>query len=166
VTVSLPVSVLLHNVRSLYNVGAFFRTADAVGLARLHLSGFTGSPPSRQIAKTALGAEQSVPWERSDAPALLEALRRDGCETAAIETVDDALDLFEWQPRFPLLVVFGHEVEGLPPDLVARCDRRVRIPMAGIKRSLNVATAGGVVLYELFRKYRALHSASTARGGR
>ena len=141
-------------MRSLYNVGAFFRTADAVGLSHLHLSGFTGSPPSRQLAKTALGSEQSVPWERSDALATIDDRRRGGWETAAIETVDHAVDLFEWQPRFPVLVVFGHEVDGLPAEIVQRCDTRVRIPMVGTKRSLNVATAGGVVLYELFRKMR------------
>ena len=149
------VSVLLHNVRSLYNVGAFYRTCDAVGVAKLYLSGFTGSPPSRQIAKTALGSQESVPWERVDAVALIEERRAAGYQTAAIETVPDAVDLFEWRPRFPVLVVFGHEVEGLPGDVIDRCDTRVRIPMAGMKKSLNVATAGGVVLYELFRQERA-----------
>jgi tRNA G18 (ribose-2'-O)-methylase SpoU len=147
--------VLLHNVRSLYNVGAFFRTADAVGLSRLYVSGFTGSPPSKQIAKTALGAEQSVPWARVDPLEVIDDRRRAGWETAAIETIDDGLDLFDWQPAFPVLVVFGHEVDGLPADIVSRCDTRIRIPMVGTKRSLNVATAGGVVLYELFRKIRA-----------
>jgi len=141
-------------VRSLYNVGAFFRTADAVGLSRLHLSGFTGSPPAKQIAKTALGSEHSVLWARAEPLALIDDRRNAGWETVAIETVDNALDLFDWQPRFPVLVVFGHEVEGLPADIVQRCNTRVRIPMAGMKRSLNVATAGGVVLYELFRKGR------------
>jgi 23S rRNA (guanosine2251-2'-O)-methyltransferase len=145
-------------VRSLYNVGAFFRTGDAVGLVRLYVSGFTGAPPSQQIAKTALGAEQTVAWERADPFAVIDARRKAGWETAAIETVDDAIDLFDWTPQFPVLVVFGHEVEGLPADIVQRCSTRVRIPMLGTKRSLNVATAGGVVLYELFRKAR-LHSA-------
>lgn len=149
------VEVLLHNVRSLYNVGAFFRTADAVGLSRLYLSGFTGAPPSRQIAKTALGSEQTVQWERAEPLAAIDERRSAGWETAAIETVDDAVDLFDWTPRFPVLVVFGHEVDGLPADIVKRCDTRVRIPMVGTKRSLNVATAGGVVLYELFRRGRS-----------
>lgn len=150
----LPVAVVLHNVRSLYNVGAFFRTADAVGLSRLHLSGFTGAPPSRQIAKTALGSEERVPWERADALSVIADQRKAGCETVAIETVEDALDIFDWRPRFPVVVAFGHEVEGLPAAIVECCETRVRIPMVGMKRSLNVATAGGVVLYELFRKYR------------
>jgi 23S rRNA (guanosine2251-2'-O)-methyltransferase len=145
-------------VRSLYNVGAFFRTGDAVGLVRLYVSGFTGAPPSQQIAKTALGAEQTVAWERADPFAVIDARRKAGWETAAIETVDDAIDLFDWTPQFPVLVVFGHEVEGLPADIVQRCSTCVRIPMLGTKRSLNVATAGGVVLYELFRKAR-LHNA-------
>jgi tRNA G18 (ribose-2'-O)-methylase SpoU len=142
-------------VRSLYNVGAFFRTADAVGLSRLYLSGFTGSPPSKQIAKTALGSELIVPWERADPLSVIGRRQNAGWETAAIETVEGALDLFDWQPRFPVLIVFGHEVDGLPDEIVQRCDTRVRIPMAGTKRSLNVATAGGVLLYELFRKSRA-----------
>jgi 23S rRNA (guanosine2251-2'-O)-methyltransferase len=150
----IPAAALLHNVRSLYNVGAFFRTADAVGLQSLYLSGFTGSPPARQIAKTALGAEQTVQWARADATGLLAQLKSAGWETAAVETVDDSVDLFDWTPSFPVIVMFGHEVEGLPADLVAACDTRVRIPMRGSKHSLNVATAGGVVLYELLRKCR------------
>jgi tRNA G18 (ribose-2'-O)-methylase SpoU len=89
-----------------------------------------------------------------DPATIIDARRGAGCEIAAIEIVDDAVDLFDWQPRFPVLVIFGHEVEGLPADILALCDTRVRIPMVGAKRSLNVATAGGVVLYELFRKSR------------
>jgi tRNA G18 (ribose-2'-O)-methylase SpoU len=150
----IPVAALLHNVRSLYNVGAFFRTADAMGLEHLYLSGFTGAPPSREITKTALGAEKTVFWSRVDDPhAFLAEMKSKGWETAAVETVEHAVNLFEWTPRFPTLVVFGHEVDGLPHDVLASCDTRVRIPMIGAKRSLNVATAGGVVLYDLFRKY-------------
>jgi tRNA G18 (ribose-2'-O)-methylase SpoU len=149
------VSVLLDNVRSLYNVGAFFRTADAAGAERLYLSGLTASPPHRGLVKTALGAEQTVPWERCEDPvSLIADLRARGIEVAAIETGAGALDLFDWQPRFPVCVVFGHEVDGVRPALLERCESHVRIPMLGRKRSLNVATAGGVVLYELLRKYR------------
>ena len=151
---ALPAAALLYNVRSLYNVGAFFRTADAVGLSHLYLSGFTGAPPSRQIAKTALGAEDAVPWSRADALPVIGDHRQRGWEVAAVETLKDAVDVFAWTPMFPVLVVFGHEVEGLPPEIVERCSIRIRIPMVGRKRSLNVATAGGVVLYELFRRVR------------
>ena len=154
---ALPVVVLLDNVRSLYNVGAFFRTADAAGLEKLYLGGITGSPPKNGIAKTALGAEAAVPWEHSqDSLAMLESLRARGYEVAAIETTVHAVDLFEWMPRFPVCVVFGHEVEGIRPAISGACDTHIRIPMLGVKHSLNVATAGGVVIYELLRKYRAL----------
>ena len=153
---SLPVSVVLDNVRSLYNVGAFFRTADAAGVERLHLCGITGRPPKRAIAKTALGAEESVPWEHTWEPVpLLQGIRGCGYEIAAIETSVHAVDLFDWTPRFPVCLIFGHEVDGIRPEVSALADTHVRIPMLGQKHSLNVATAGGVVIYELLRKYRA-----------
>ena len=106
--------MLLENVRSLYNVGAFFRTADAVALEKLYLTGITGYPPQNMIRKTALGAEETVPWERAaNAEAVILTLRETGCEIAAIETSVHAVDLFDWQPRFPVCVIFGHETDGL-----------------------------------------------------
>jgi tRNA G18 (ribose-2'-O)-methylase SpoU len=154
---ALPVAVLLDNVRSMYNVGAFFRTADAAGLEKLYLSGITAKPPKRAITKTALGAEETVAWEHEwDPLPLARAVRERGYELAAIETSVHAVDLFDWQPRFPVCLIFGHEVEGIRPELATLCDSHVRIPMLGSKHSLNVATAGGVVVYELLRKYRAL----------
>jgi 23S rRNA (guanosine2251-2'-O)-methyltransferase len=154
---TLPVSILLDNVRSLYNVGAFFRTADAAGISRLYLCGITGRPPKRAIGKTALGAEDTVPWEHTwDPLPVLDGLSSRGVEIAAIETSVHAVDLFDWVPRFPVCLVFGHEVDGIRPEVAARCDTHVRIPMLGRKHSLNVATAGGVVVYELLRKYRNL----------
>ena len=153
----IPVSILLHDVRSLYNVGAFFRSADAAGCAKLYLSGITGRPPHAGISKTALGAEETVPWEHpADAASLVAQLRQQGHEIAAVETSVHATDLYDWQPRFPVCVLFGHEVDGLAAPLLASCDTHVRIPMLGRKHSLNVATAGGVVIYELLRKYRVM----------
>ena len=153
----LPAVALLDNVRSLYNVGAFFRTADAAGLRKLYLCGITGRPPHTGIRKTALGAETSVAWEHADAAApLMTQLRAEGYEIAAIETTVHSVDLFDWSPAFPVCVVFGNEVDGISPDVSAMADTHIRIPMLGTKYSLNVATAGGVVIYELFRKYRAL----------
>ena len=153
--VVLPVSILLDNVRSLYNVGAFFRTADAAGVEKLHLCGITGRPPKRALTKTALGAEDTVPWEHSwEAAAVADRIRSRGYELAAVETAVHAVDLFDWVPRFPVCLIFGHEVDGIRPELSARADVHVRIPMLGGKHSLNVATAGGVVVYELLRKYR------------
>jgi tRNA G18 (ribose-2'-O)-methylase SpoU len=154
---TLPVTILLDNVRSMYNVGSFFRTADAAGIEKLCLCGITAKPPKSAITKTALGAEETVPWEHSWEPLpLVEGLRARGCEIAAIETTVHAVDLFDWTPRFPVCLIFGHEVEGIRPELSALCDTHVRIPMLGTKHSLNVATAGGVVIYELLRKYRDL----------
>jgi 23S rRNA (guanosine2251-2'-O)-methyltransferase len=153
----LPVAVLLDNVRSLYNVGAFFRTADAAGLEKLYLGGITGRPPKNAISKTALGADETVAWEHTWEPcAAAHDLRRRGYELAAVETTVHAVDLFDWIPRFPVCVIFGHEVEGIRPELSSLADTHVRVPMLGTKHSLNVATAGGVVIYELLRKYRAL----------
>jgi tRNA G18 (ribose-2'-O)-methylase SpoU len=154
---TLPVSVLLDNVRSMYNVGAFFRTADAAAVDKLYLCGITARPPKSAITKTALGAEDSVPWEHAWEPApLVRSMRARGYEVAAVETSVHAVDLFDWAPRFPVCVVFGHEVEGIRPEVSELCDTHVRIPMLGRKHSLNVATAAGVVIYELLRKYRAL----------
>lgn len=153
----IPVSVLLENVRSLYNVGGFFRTMDAAGCERLYLSGITGRPPKRAISKTALGAEETVLWEPApDAPGLIARLRARGYEIAAVETSVHAIDLFDWQPAYPVCLLFGHEVDGLSAELLERCDTHVRVPMLGRKHSLNVATAGGVVIYELLRKYRRM----------
>ncbi|MDE3197447.1 MAG: TrmH family RNA methyltransferase [Acidobacteriota bacterium] len=153
----LPVTVLLENVRSLYNVGAFFRTADSAGIEKLYLAGITGYPPQNMISKTALGAENTVRWEHTWAPEVtIRALRDANVEIAAIETSVHAVDLFDWNPRFPVCVLFGHETDGLTPAVAALADTHIRIPMLGLKHSLNVATAGGVVLYELLRKYRAL----------
>ena len=153
----LPAVVLLDNVRSMYNVGSFFRTADAAGIEALYLSGITAAPPKREISKTALGAEDVVPWKHSSKPIeFLDNLHARGFELAAIETSPRAVDLFDWKPRWPVCVLFGHEVDGLQPELLDRCDTFVRIPMLGRKHSLNVATAGGVVLFELLRKYRRL----------
>jgi tRNA G18 (ribose-2'-O)-methylase SpoU len=153
----LPVTVLLDNVRSMYNVGAFFRTADAAGVAQLALTGITASPPKKAISKTALGAEEAVPWERWEEPLVALRRRREmDWELAVVETSPHSVDLFDWKPRFPVCVVFGHEVDGVRPEIAALADTQVRIPMLGMKHSLNVATAGGVVIYELLRKYREL----------
>jgi tRNA G18 (ribose-2'-O)-methylase SpoU len=153
----LPVSILLDNVRSMYNVGAFFRSADGAGIERLLLSGITARPPKSAITKTALGAEERVPWKSvDDLPAAIADLRQHGYEIAAVETSTRAVDLFDWRPRFPVCVLFGHEVDGLSTHSLNACDIHVRIPMLGLKHSLNVASAGAVVMYELLRKYRGL----------
>jgi len=155
--VKLPVSVVLDNIRSAYNVGAFFRAADGAAIEKLHLCGITGHPPANAITKTALGAEETVAWDHTwDGVALVEDLRARGHEIAAIETTPQSIDIFDWKPRFPVCVMFGHEVDGLRDELARLADTHIRIPMLGVKHSLNVATAGGIVMYELLRKYRML----------
>jgi tRNA G18 (ribose-2'-O)-methylase SpoU len=160
----LPVTVLLDNVRSMYNVGAFFRTADGIGLEKLYLCGITAYPPKKAISKTALGAEESVSWEHGwDALEMVAGLRRKGYEIAVIETSLHSVDLFDWRPNYPVCVVFGHEVDGVRTEVLKLADTHVRIPMLGQKHSLNVATAGGIVMYELLRKYRVLCKESEVR---
>lgn len=155
---SLPVIVVLDNVRSLYNTGAFFRTADGCGVERLVLCGITPRPDQghRQrhaIAKTALGAELTVPWTyEPDADRAIEEAAAAGFHVAAIETSPHAISLYEWTPDWPVCLVFGHETDGVSQGLASRIETHVRVPMMGQKRSLNVATVAGVVLYELLRR--------------
>jgi 23S rRNA (guanosine2251-2'-O)-methyltransferase len=132
-----------------------------VRVQQILLAGITAGPDEARIAKTALGAERSVPSERCvDGVIALDTLRSRGYQLAAVETSLGAVDLFDWQPAFPVCLVFGHEVEGITAPVLDCCDVHVRIPTLGMKQSLNVATAGGVVLYELLRKYRRLLSPS------
>ena len=157
----LPVVALLDNIRSLYNVGAFFRTADAARIRALHLCGITGRPPNPGIAKTALGAERSVRWEHSvDGINVIRNLRHAHYEIVAVETRIKSVDLFDWEPTFPVCLIFGNEIEGITPEVSSLADTYLRIPMLGVKHSLNVATAGGIVIYELLRKFRRLIEAS------
>jgi tRNA G18 (ribose-2'-O)-methylase SpoU len=155
----LPVVLALDNVRSLYNTGAFFRTADACAIEKLVLCGITprpdqGTRQKRAISKTALGAEESVKWEYAATTELaLRAVVAEGYQVVAVETSPQAVDLYGWKPKWPVCLVFGHETDGVSSEVAPFCETLVRIPMFGKKRSLNVATAGGVVLYELLRKY-------------
>jgi tRNA G18 (ribose-2'-O)-methylase SpoU len=152
------VVVVLDNIRSLYNTGSILRTADASGVERVILCGITPRPDQggkqrRAIAKTALGAEDSVAWEyHADTATALLGLTRQGFHVAIVETAPGAIDLFDWTPRWPVCLVFGHERDGVSAAAAAGVDAVIRIPMLGEKKSLNVATAAGVVLYDLVRR--------------
>jgi len=140
---------LLDNVRSLWNVGSMFRTADACGVAELILAGITGFPPRDAISKTALGAEQAVAWRyRAEALEALEELRREGWTPVALETgaAGVAIPELRWPERTCLVV--GNENRGVSPEVLAACPLRVSIPMCGVKDSLNVAVAFGIAMYE------------------
>lgn len=144
------VHVILDNVRSAFNVGSIFRTADAAGIGCLHLCGITCWPPHPKLEKTSLGAHQYVPWRRHESTEeALRALRAQGVPVAALETHPEARVMgdFVW-PR-PVGLVLGHEVVGVSEEVLALCDFKVRIPMFGRKNSLNVASAFAVVAYHL-----------------
>ncbi|MBA7627222.1 MAG: TrmH family RNA methyltransferase [Calditrichaeota bacterium] len=150
-----PIYAILEDVRSAYNVGSMFRTADALHLSCLYLCGYTAFPPHRGIAKTALGAEHTIPWEKhADAITLARGLQEKGMQIVVLEQTDDAVDFWEAPVRFPVCFVVGNEVIGVSEELVALADLCLELPMSGIKQSLNVATAFGVVGYELARRWR------------
>ncbi len=152
----MPVTVVLDSVRSQNNVGSFFRTCDAFAVQRLILCGITGTPPSRDIHKTALGAEHTVPWEyRQDASEAVAELKAEGYRAVAVEQAEGAVALgdFGLVPGERYALVFGNEVDGVSQEAADECDMAVEIPQAGTKHSLNVAVAGGAVLWQLFRDF-------------
>jgi tRNA G18 (ribose-2'-O)-methylase SpoU len=153
----IPVVVVLDNVRSMNNVGAFFRTGDAFGVGRMVLCGITGTPPDREIHKTALGAENTVAWEYSrDTEEAVRKLREEGFRVVAVEQIEGSTQLDEFVPedgaRYAL--VFGNEVDGVRQSVVDMCDAAIEIPQVGAKHSLNVSVSGGVVLWSFFCAFR------------
>jgi len=149
----LPVEVALDNIRSAFNVGSIFRTADGAGVQRIHLCGFTPTPEQPRVAKTALGAEHSVQWQSlPNALALVEAAKAKGIPVWALESTDNARSLWDvplpspLSAARPLLLVAGSEVAGVDPAILRIADAIVEIPMRGVKQSLNVAIAVGVAL--------------------
>jgi len=146
----IPVVVVLNNIRSLFNVGSMFRTADGAGIEKIWLCGITGAPPQGQLSKTALGAEQHVPWEHArDTVAILEDHKRRGYQIVLLEQTDASIPYEEFIPRFPICVVVGNEIEGVADGVLPLCDEAVEIDMAGIKNSLNVSVAFGILAYHL-----------------
>ena len=142
--------VILNNVRSLHNVGAIFRTADGVGVAKIWLCGITGYPPQAGIAKTALGAQDHVPWEyREDPVVLAEELKEQGYQIVLLEQMAGAVSHDVFMPKAPVCLVIGNEVNGVSQRLVSLCDAAIEIEMAGIKNSLNAAIAFGIAAYHI-----------------
>lgn len=148
--------VILHNVRSSHNVGAIFRTADAVGISKIYLCGYTPTPvdrfgrPNEKLLKTALGATATVAWEQvSDTPELVARLRSAGVFLVAVEQTPQSVSLFTAPipTDRPVAFIFGNEVEGVSPDICTASDIVTELPMLGMKESLNVAVTAGVVLY-------------------
>ncbi len=162
-----PLIVVLDNIRSLQNVGLFFRLSDALRVEKLYLGGFTGFPPleddprfpgsiehaEREIEKTAIKTIPYVPWGRAeDTSALVKQLKKDGVQVIGVEQTDSSKPYTEVEYHFPLALVFGHERDGISDEVLKECDLLVDIPMYGMGNSLNVATSFSVIGYELVKR--------------
>ena len=150
-----PIIVVLENIRSAYNVGSVFRTADAFLLEAIYVTGYTCFPPHKEIKKTALGAEETVTWKKfADAAEAIAALKAKGYTVYAIEQAVNSLplQLVNFNANEKIAVIFGNEVTGVEQDTIQRCDGCIEIPQLGMKHSLNIATAAGVVLWEIVRR--------------
>ncbi len=144
---------LLDNVRSMHNVGAIFRTSDAVLLKKLYLCGITGHPPRKEISKTALGAEEIVEWEyNEDATEVIKDLKKQGIKIVAVELAKGATIFHETKYDFPICFVFGHEVLGISDDVMELVDMAIEIPMLGRANSLNISTCYGIIVYDALKK--------------
>ncbi len=142
--------LLLPNIRSLWNVGSMFRTADAFGVEFVHLAGYTGTPPRKEIAKVSLGADAWVPWDHDPDPlAVADRLLADGWRLVALELTADAVELTDLPTAPKTCLVVGHELGGVEDALLKKCAAAAKIPMRGLKESLNVSVAAGVALYQL-----------------
>jgi len=168
------IMLILNNIRSALNVGSIFRTADAVGVKKIYLCGYTPIPsvfdgatgqapipcgrkvPNNKIAKTALGAEKSVAWEYiPQAWRLIERLKKEDVYIVALEQSSKSIDYRKYEPKFPLALIVGNEVSGISGKILNSCDAIIKLPMRGKKESLNVAVAFGIAAYKLMEKKRA-----------
>ncbi len=151
----IPVTLLLDNIRSLHNVGSAFRTADAFRVEKIYLTGITGTPPHREIQKTALGATESVAWEYSESTGkAIQKLKADGYVIVIIEQTTASLPLqtFFAEKEKKYCLVFGNEVHGVSEEAIDLGDLALEIPQVGTKHSLNISVCLGIVVWELFRK--------------
>lgn len=152
----LPVMVVLDHVRSLNNIGSVFRTCDAFCIQEIYLCGISAVPPNKEIHKTALGAENTVPWRYAEKTAeALGILRSEGYRLLAVEQVKEAvmLDAFRVGEGVKYALVFGNEVSGVSDEVLGLCDGAIEIPQSGTKHSLNVSVAAGVVLWHFFQSF-------------
>ena len=149
-----PMYTLCENIRSLYNVGSIFRTSDAVRLEKLFLTGYTGYPPRKEIDKTALGAVDSVSWEKLDnSMEAIDHLKSEKIPIVTLEHTSDSIPYTEFNFRFPFCLVLGNEVEGVTEEVITASDAAIEIPMFGLKQSLNVSVAYGIVIYHALNQY-------------
>lgn len=152
----LPVCIVLDNVRSLHNVGSAFRTADAFRMEKIFLTGITGTPPHREIHKTALGSTESVAWEYAEkTETILSKLTSEGYKIIAVEQTNESIELqkFQIQKDEKLAFVFGNEVNGVSEEAMALADVAIEIPQSGTKHSLNISVCLGIVMWELAKQF-------------
>ncbi|HEY4876781.1 MAG TPA: RNA methyltransferase [Puia sp.] len=150
-----PIVIVLDNIRSMHNVGSVFRTADAFLLEKIYLCGYTPQPPHRDIHKTALGSTETVEWKYFERTIdAVNSLKNDGYKIVAVEQVENsiALNKFSFYENSKLAVIFGNEVSGVDEEILKLCDSCIEIPQMGMKHSLNISVAAGIVLWELIRK--------------
>jgi len=147
--------VIADNVRSMNNIGSMFRTSDAFLVSKIYLCGISRTPPHREITKTAIGAEKSVPWEyRKSTTELADELLKDNFTLIAIEQAEDALNMMNVQyPEGPIAFIFGNEIDGVSQDVINKCKYCMEIPQLGIKHSFNVSVSCGMVLWD-YEKFR------------
>ncbi|BCX15729.1 MAG: RNA methyltransferase [Candidatus Parcubacteria bacterium] len=153
----MKIYIILHNIRSSYNVGAIFRTADAAQVDKIYLTGYTPTPKTnpKQIHKSALGAENFVQWEKhKNINYLLKKLKKEKFKIVAVEQSEKSIPYYKFKPKNDLVLIFGNEVRGLNKKILEKADYILEIPMLGKKESLNVAISCGIIVYYLrFRDY-------------
>jgi len=156
---SKEVVLILHDIRSTHNVGAIFRTADAAGVNKIYITGYTPAPLDRfgrkrqAITKASLGAEQSVAWEQGQISGVIKQLKESGFQIIALEQARDAVDYKKVKPQYPVAFILGNEITGVPQDLLSLADVVTEIPMKGKKESLNVSVALGIALFRILNIY-------------
>jgi len=154
-----PIIVVLDDIRSLHNIGAFFRTSDAFLLEKIYLCGITATPPNKEIHKTALGATETVAWEYvKDINELMVRLKKEDVKIFSIEQVENSTMLNDLNVALgeKYALVFGNEVKGVNQEVINISDLVVEIPQLGTKHSLNVSVSGGIVIWDVFQKLEAL----------
>ena len=149
-----PIVVVLDNVRSALNVGSSFRTSDAFRIEKIYLCGITATPPNKEIRKSALGATESVKWEKvEDTESVIKKLKSEEYHICAIEQTENSTMLDNFiPPEKPIAVVFGHEVNGVQQSVVDLCNQSIEIPQIGTKHSLNISVSIGIVIWDLYKK--------------
>lgn len=156
--VKTPITVVLDNIRSCNNIGSVFRTSDALLIEKVILCGITATPPNKDIHKTALDAEKSVPWEYfEETESAVQRLKENGYRVFAVEQVENSISLPDFVPGKDekLALVFGNEVKGVQQSVVDICDGAIEIPQYGTKHSFNISVSAGIVLWDLVYKLRS-----------